>query len=120
VGKTYRMLVVRETRPIRWSITVDLAVKDLQERLQNGKIYAQDKIPWALEHFFKEQNLEQLRELALQEEPFTTGVISSFSQAPVAEAIVRTPDRDRPTPPRRCWSPFHGHPHRPCRDSADR
>ena len=32
-----------------------------------GKIYAADKIPWALEHFFRPENLSTLRELALRE-----------------------------------------------------
>ncbi len=48
-------------------VNLDLAVEDLQERLRVGKIYATDKIPWALEHFFKERNLTHLRELALRE-----------------------------------------------------
>jgi two-component system sensor histidine kinase KdpD len=48
-------------------VNLDLAVEDLQERLQQGKIYATDKIPWALENFFKDSNLATLRELALRE-----------------------------------------------------
>ena len=48
-------------------VNLDLAVEDLQERLHAGKIYATDKVPWALEHFFKDQNLHHLRELALRE-----------------------------------------------------
>ena len=64
---------VRETVPDSFLkqadqvVNLDLAVEDLQERLRAGKIYAPDKIPWALEHFFKEQNLAHLRELALRE-----------------------------------------------------
>jgi two-component system sensor histidine kinase KdpD len=64
---------VRETVPDSFLkqadqiVNLDLAVEDLQERLKAGKIYAQDKIPWALEHFFKSQNLFTLRELALRE-----------------------------------------------------
>src|SRR5262249_51845492 len=42
-------------------------IEDLIERLKAGKIYAADKIPWALEHFFKTENLSSLRELALRE-----------------------------------------------------
>jgi two-component system sensor histidine kinase KdpD len=66
-------VVVRETLPDSFLkqadqvVNLDLAVEDLQERLRAGKIYASDKIPWALEHFFKEQNLAHLRELALRE-----------------------------------------------------
>lgn len=48
-------------------VTVDLAVEDLLERLKAGKIYAGDKIDWALTHFFKDANLATLRELVLRE-----------------------------------------------------
>ena len=66
-------VVVRETVPDSFLkradqvVNLDLAVEDLQERLRAGKIYAPDKIPWAMEHFFKEENLSHLRELALRE-----------------------------------------------------
>ncbi|RJR33055.1 MAG: histidine kinase [Deltaproteobacteria bacterium] len=66
-------VVVRETIPDTFVkeadqvVTVDLAVEDLMERLKGGKIYATDKIPWALEHFFKIANLSTLRELSLLE-----------------------------------------------------
>ena len=66
-------VVVRETIPDSFLkqadqvVNLDLAVEDLQERLRAGKVYAADRIPWALEHFFKEQNLAHLRELALRE-----------------------------------------------------
>ncbi|MFN7951302.1 MAG: universal stress protein [bacterium] len=48
-------------------VTVDLAVEDLLERLRAGKIYAGEKIDWALSHFFKDSNLATLRELVLRE-----------------------------------------------------
>jgi two-component system sensor histidine kinase KdpD len=48
-------------------VNLDLAVEDLLERLKGGKIYAPDKVAWALEHFFKDNNLSTLRELALRE-----------------------------------------------------
>jgi two-component system sensor histidine kinase KdpD len=66
-------VVIRETIPDGFLkqadqvVNLDLAVEDLQERLRAGKIYTEDKVPWALEHFFKDQNLHQLRELALRE-----------------------------------------------------
>jgi two-component system, OmpR family, sensor histidine kinase KdpD len=65
--------VVRETVPDTFVkeadqvVTVDLSVEDLMERLRSGKIYAEDKITWALEHFFKIANLSTLRELSLIE-----------------------------------------------------
>src|SRR5450631_1217945 len=64
---------VRETIPDSFLkqadqvVNLDLTVEDLQERLRAGKIYPTDRIPWALEHFFKDQNLQHLRELALRE-----------------------------------------------------
>jgi two-component system sensor histidine kinase KdpD len=64
---------VRETVPDAFLkqadqiVNLDLAVEDLLERLRAGKIYAPEKIPWALEHFFRDQNLATLRELSLRE-----------------------------------------------------
>lgn len=64
---------VRETLPDAFLkqadqvVTLDLDVEDLLERLRAGKIYAPDKIPWALGHFFQSGNLSTLRELALRE-----------------------------------------------------
>src|SRR5262249_42997679 len=66
-------VVVRETVPDSFLkqadqvISLDLAVEDLVERLRQGKIYAAEKIGWALEHFFRDENLATLRELALRE-----------------------------------------------------
>ncbi len=66
-------VVVRETVPDSFLkqadqiVNLDLAVEDLHERLRAGKIYAADKVPWALEHFFQQDNLGTLRELALRE-----------------------------------------------------
>jgi two-component system sensor histidine kinase KdpD len=48
-------------------VNVDLAVEDLIERLQQGKIYAPEKVTGALENFFRGENLATLRELALRE-----------------------------------------------------
>ncbi len=74
-------VAIRETVPDSFLkradqvVNLDLSVEDLQERLRAGKIYADDKVPWALAHFFKDQNLAHLRELALRE---------------VAESVERT------------------------------
>lgn len=48
-------------------VNLDLDAEDLLERLRAGKIYAADKVDWALRHFFQEENLSSLRELALRE-----------------------------------------------------
>ncbi|HEX9049359.1 MAG TPA: universal stress protein [Anaeromyxobacter sp.] len=64
---------VRETVPDSFLlaadqvVNLDLAVEDLVERLEAGKIYPKEKIPWALEHFFRGPNLATLRELSLRE-----------------------------------------------------
>ncbi|NJN07913.1 MAG: sensor histidine kinase KdpD [Richelia sp. SL_2_1] len=48
-------------------IVVDVTPETLQERLQEGKIYAPAKIDKSLQNFFKKSNLIALRELALRE-----------------------------------------------------
>jgi two-component system sensor histidine kinase KdpD len=81
-------VVIRETIPDAFLkqadqvVNLDLAVEDLQERLRAGKIYAEDKVPWALEHFFKDRNLHQLRELALRE------VAESVERSASARSVV--------------------------------
>ena len=66
-------VTVRETVPDSFLaeadqvVNLDLSVEDLVERLKAGKIYPPDKIPWALEHFFRDVNLATLRELSLRE-----------------------------------------------------
>jgi two-component system sensor histidine kinase KdpD len=66
-------VTVRETLPdsfLRQAdqvVSLDLAVEDLLERLRAGKIYRPDQIPWALDHFFRDENLQTLRELSLRE-----------------------------------------------------
>jgi two-component system, OmpR family, sensor histidine kinase KdpD len=48
-------------------VNIDVAPEDLQKRLQDGKIYPKARIASSLENFFRAQNLEHLRELALRE-----------------------------------------------------
>jgi len=66
-------VVVRETVPDTFLkqadqiVNLDLTVEDLVDRLKAGKIYTPDKVPWALAHFFKGENLSTLRELSLRE-----------------------------------------------------
>jgi two-component system sensor histidine kinase KdpD len=79
-------VTVRETVPDGFVkaadqvVNLDLAVEDLLERLRGGKIYAQERIPYALEHFFQDGHLSTLRELALRE---------------VAESLERTEEAKR-------------------------
>ena len=48
-------------------VDVDLSTEDLQKRLEEGKIYSQERIPMAMSNFFRTSNLEKLRELTLRE-----------------------------------------------------
>jgi len=48
-------------------VNIDLTADDLITRLNEGKIYAPNKIKTALTHFFKADSILQLRELALKE-----------------------------------------------------
>ncbi|MDF2550959.1 MAG: histidine kinase [Chryseobacterium sp.] len=48
-------------------VNIDLTADELISRLKEGKIYDQSKIQSALNNFFKNENILQLRELALKE-----------------------------------------------------
>jgi two-component system sensor histidine kinase KdpD len=48
-------------------VNVDVSAEDLRERLQQGKIYPQERIDTALANFFTQANLTRLREMALEE-----------------------------------------------------
>jgi two-component system sensor histidine kinase KdpD len=88
-------VAVRETVPdsfLRQAdqvVNLDLAVEDLQERLRAGKIYTAEKISWALEHFFKDQNLATLRELALREVAESLDRAGAARRAPEVKAAGR-------------------------------
>jgi two-component system sensor histidine kinase KdpD len=64
---------VRERVPDRFVleadqiVNIDLTAEELRERLRMGKIYPADRAAAALENFFTENNLNELRELALRE-----------------------------------------------------
>jgi two-component system sensor histidine kinase KdpD len=48
-------------------VNIDLTADELIERLKQGKIYDDKKIPLALNNFFQSERILQLRELALKE-----------------------------------------------------
>jgi len=79
---------VRETVPDSFLkqadqiVNLDLAVEDLLERLDAGKIYPKEQVASALEHFFKGDNLSTLRELSLRE------VAESLDRKATARAAV--------------------------------
>ena len=73
-------------------VNLDLAVEDLLERLKAGKIYPKDKIPWALEHFFRDANLATLRELSLREVAESLDR-SAAQRVPIGEPAQRAAGR---------------------------
>jgi two-component system sensor histidine kinase KdpD len=90
---------------------IDSSPEQLRRRMLHGNIYPPDKIPQALTHFFRADNLTALRELALRfladetdeqllerlaRQPATTApwetaerIMAAVTPAPGAEAIVR-------------------------------
>ena len=71
-------------------VNVDVTPEDLRKRLQEGKIYPPERIPTALDHFFKESNLETLRELTLRE---LAAQIDLRRREQVEESEISTPDQ---------------------------
>jgi two-component system sensor histidine kinase KdpD len=74
-------------------VNVDLPSDELRARLQAGKIYPPDRIPAALENFFKEENLASLRELAMRQiadrlEAERRGPDHSLAAEPVGAKIM--------------------------------
>jgi two-component system sensor histidine kinase KdpD len=56
--------ILREADEVKM---VDVPPRALINRLERGDIYAKDKIPQALNHWFREGNLNALRDIALRE-----------------------------------------------------
>ena len=71
-------------------VNVDLTPEDLRKRLEEGKVYREDKIQTALENFFIQDNLEKLRELTLRE---LAAQIDTRRKEPEAEAATAMPDQ---------------------------
>jgi two-component system sensor histidine kinase KdpD len=71
-------------------VNVDLTTEDLRKRLEEGKIYPQERIETALSNFFIPSNLEQLRELTLRE---LASQIDLRRREPVEEESPPTPDQ---------------------------
>ena len=102
-------------------VLVDLTPEALVQRLREGKVYPPDRIPTALNSFFRIENLSALREVALRqvaEEVESkrlvgpTEMLGTREQqllgdapAPVAEQVLAlvTPDEDGQRLVRRAW-----------------
>jgi two-component system, OmpR family, sensor histidine kinase KdpD len=63
-------------------VNVDIATEDLLQRLKEGKVYLAGKAESALSNFFRQENLEQLRELTLRE---VAAQIDSSRRSPLQE-----------------------------------
>lgn len=71
--------VLREADEV---VNIDLTAEELIGRLKAGKIYHRDKVQTALDHFFKTENILQLRELALKEVAYSVGLKVENEVAP--------------------------------------
>lgn len=71
-------------------VNVDITAQDLQRRMEQGKIYAADRIDTALSNFFTEQNLEQLREMTLRE---LASQLDFRRRAPKDQEVSLTPEQ---------------------------
>jgi two-component system sensor histidine kinase KdpD len=71
-------------------VNVDLTTEDLRKRLLEGKIYPPERVQTAMENFFKETNLEELRELTLRE--LASQIDQRRRETPEEEAIA-APDQ---------------------------
>jgi two-component system, OmpR family, sensor histidine kinase KdpD len=71
-------------------VNVDITTDDLRLRLQEGKVYYPGKIETALDNFFRQENLEQLRELAFRE---LAAQIDSKRRIPKLDDTLSIPDQ---------------------------
>jgi two-component system, OmpR family, sensor histidine kinase KdpD len=71
-------------------VNVDLAPEDLRRRLEEGRVYSQERITPALDNFFRKSNLEQLRELTLRE---IASIIERRARRTPGEEGVQAPDQ---------------------------
>src|ERR1044071_17831 len=92
-------VLVRETVPdsilkrADQGADIDLAGEDLPDRLRAGKIYAPDKVQWALDNFFQPEKLAVLREIALRE--VAESVDRTVSSEAAADAARRAAASER-------------------------
>ena len=114
-------------------VLVDLTPEALIQRLREGKVYPQDRVPAALNSFFRVENLAALREVALRqvaedveakrliapEEALGTREERLLGEAPrpvrssILALVSPTPARERLRPPRLALSPAPGRRYRP-------
>jgi two-component system sensor histidine kinase KdpD len=71
-------------------VNVDLAPEDLRRRLEEGRVYSTERVPAALDNFFRKSNLEQLRELTLRE---IASIIEHRARRTPGEEGLQAPDQ---------------------------
>ena len=71
-------------------VNVDLAPEDLRRRLEEGRVYTTERVPAALDNFFRKSNLEQLRELTLRE---IASIIERRARRTPGEEGLQAPDQ---------------------------
>jgi two-component system sensor histidine kinase KdpD len=71
-------------------VNVDLAPEDLRRRLEDGQVYSAERVPAALDNFFRKSNLEQLRELTLRE---IASIIERRARRTPGEEGLQAPDQ---------------------------
>jgi two-component system sensor histidine kinase KdpD len=75
-------------------VLVDLTPEALRERLAAGKVYPRERVPLALENFFRPENLSRLRELVLREVADDVGarrepsILDPLSSRAVGERVL--------------------------------
>jgi len=72
-------------------VNVDITSEDLRRRLQDGKVYTQERVETALASFFQPSNLEQLRELTLRE--LAAQIDAKHRGASFADEVSSNPDQ---------------------------
>ena len=77
-------------------VLIDLTPEALIARLRAGKVYAQERVPAALNHFFKIENLAALRETALRQVAEDVEVKRLVREP---SPVVRRDDEGRTTAP---------------------
>jgi two-component system sensor histidine kinase KdpD len=71
-------------------VNIDIATDDLLQRMKEGKVYMAGKSESALLNFFRQENLEQLRELTLRE---VVAQIDSKRSSPLQGEPSSSPDQ---------------------------
>lgn len=71
-------------------VNVDLTTEDLRRRIEEGKVYPNDRIQTSLANFFTPSHLEQLREVTLRE---LASQIDLRRREPIEEEMNIAPDQ---------------------------